>query len=288
MKPIDLITQYRHIFNTNHTKDPDCVAAWLMDVDEDPLTDYSQNSNTGALKGPGEPNFNSSSPLAPYSGGYYTWDGDDDFVNCGNNANMNMLVGSVVAWVRASPDNAIGQIIARDESHGVSKRDFQFRKDNTDELQFVVFVGGDVYVCTSTGKIPEDGSPTHVAGTYDGETIKTYINGVNDGVNTSPSGNMDNEGGYLTLGARLQQNAVPDVYAEFFEGDIDEAGVFTRALNATEINEIMDKGLRGKGPYPISRLRKDRISGYHCFIGAYMDAVRGEWEPLKQPDGTVF
>lgn len=40
--------------------------------------------------------------------------------------------------------------------------------------------------------------------------------------------------------------------------------------------------------WPIPRLRKDVISGYHCFMQQYMNAKRGGWNPLKLPDGTVF
>jgi len=41
-------------------------------------------------------------------------------------------------------------------------------------------------------------------------------------------------------------------------------------------------------PFPIGRLRKNAISGYHCFLGGYMSAVREDFDPLKLPDGTVF
>jgi len=40
--------------------------------------------------------------------------------------------------------------------------------------------------------------------------------------------------------------------------------------------------------YPINRLRKNVISGYHCFMDAYLRAKQTELDPLKLPDGTVF
>lgn len=40
--------------------------------------------------------------------------------------------------------------------------------------------------------------------------------------------------------------------------------------------------------YPIARLNKNRISGYHCFMDQYIRAKRLGLEPLKLPDGTVF
>ena len=44
----------------------------------------------------------------------------------------------------------------------------------------------------------------------------------------------------------------------------------------------------GANPYPKSRLRKNVISGYHCFMDAYLRASREGFNPLKLPDGTVF
>ncbi len=40
--------------------------------------------------------------------------------------------------------------------------------------------------------------------------------------------------------------------------------------------------------YPTNRLRKDVIHGYNCFMGAYVAAKIGGFNPLKLPDGTVF
>lgn len=40
--------------------------------------------------------------------------------------------------------------------------------------------------------------------------------------------------------------------------------------------------------YPTARLNKNRISGYHCFMDAYLRAKRTGFPPLKLPDGTIF
>lgn len=41
-------------------------------------------------------------------------------------------------------------------------------------------------------------------------------------------------------------------------------------------------------PYPTARLKKGFISGYHCFMSAYILAKIAGYDPLKLPDGTVF
>ncbi len=41
-------------------------------------------------------------------------------------------------------------------------------------------------------------------------------------------------------------------------------------------------------PYPLDRLKKNVISGYHCFMDQYMRASKAGLDPLKLPDGTIF
>lgn len=40
--------------------------------------------------------------------------------------------------------------------------------------------------------------------------------------------------------------------------------------------------------YPISYLKKGLITGYNCFIKAYIDAMLAGYTPLKNPNGTPF
>lgn len=40
--------------------------------------------------------------------------------------------------------------------------------------------------------------------------------------------------------------------------------------------------------YPVSRLNKNRLMGYHCFMDQYLRAKREDLVPLKLPDGTVW
>lgn len=40
--------------------------------------------------------------------------------------------------------------------------------------------------------------------------------------------------------------------------------------------------------YPVNRLKKSLISGFHSFMNAYLNAKVGGVKPLKLPDGTLF
>jgi hypothetical protein len=82
---------------------------------------------------------------------------------------------------------------------------------------------------------------THVAGTYDGTSMKLYVNG--ELVNSAPrSGPLltTPTGGNLLIGTRL---SLP---SGTFQGLIDEVESFDRALSETEIRSIFNAGPHGK------------------------------------------
>lgn len=40
--------------------------------------------------------------------------------------------------------------------------------------------------------------------------------------------------------------------------------------------------------YPVGWLKKELVSGFHCFMSAYILARLNDYDPLKLPDGTLF
>lgn len=84
---------------------------------------------------------------------------------------------------------------------------------------------------------------THVAGTYDGLTLRIYVNGL-EVASTPASGQMVASTNDLLIGGKV---AIPD---RMFTGMIDEACLYDRALSAGEILAIYASG--GKQPNPIS------------------------------------
>src|SRR5207249_9202817 len=81
---------------------------------------------------------------------------------------------------------------------------------------------------------------THLALTYDGTSMKLYINGVlND--SAPKSGNIDGDNVEFAIGGRADPND-----HLFFTGKIDEVEVFDRALSQAEIQAIYNAGSAGK------------------------------------------
>jgi hypothetical protein len=71
---------------------------------------------------------------------------------------------------------------------------------------------------------------THIALTYDGNILRLYVNGVEVGTKAI-SGALQQTSNQMSNGGNLS--------AEYFQGLIDEARVYNRALSPAEIQTIM-------------------------------------------------
>jgi hypothetical protein len=72
-----------------------------------------------------------------------------------------------------------------------------------------------------------------VAGTYDGETVRTYINGEEKAVNTSPAGPTNSNSYSLRIGS-----GYPEYSTAWFDGRIDDVRIYNRALSIHEIRAL--------------------------------------------------
>ena len=75
----------------------------------------------------------------------------------------------------------------------------------------------------------------HLAGTYDGATVKLYIDGS---LANSMSFSGTNAGMDTTMGA-IGQSGLNDRY---FQGKIDDVRVYNRALSAGEVKQLYNMG----------------------------------------------
>jgi chitodextrinase len=81
---------------------------------------------------------------------------------------------------------------------------------------------------------------THLSTTYDGSSLRLYVNGVQ--VSSVPaSGNIINSTGLLKIGGNA-------VWGEWFNGLIDEVRVYNRALSAAEIQTDMNTPVEQSAP----------------------------------------
>ena len=79
------------------------------------------------------------------------------------------------------------------------------------------------------------GQWTHVALTYDGATLRLFVNGVQV-ASTAAGGAIQASSNPLWIGGN-------NPYGEYFAGVIDEAQVYNRALAAAEVQTVMNTPL---------------------------------------------
>lgn len=165
------------------------------------------------------------------NGGNIAFDGADDCVNFNNLIPCPNLM-SINVWAKRNSTTVQSMFLS---SHGAHQQQFQFKTTGENALYFVINTGGTFSPTASATLSTDTTAWVNFAGTYDGTTVKLYINGVLNETNSSgPSGNIRNAGQNmeLMLGCRdASSNKV------FYNGDLACASIYDRALTASEITQ---------------------------------------------------
>lgn len=167
-------------------------------------------------------------------------------VTLGDPANLKVQNLTVDAWIKPTGPGTFGDYIGNqiftNDPRGLSF----LHASSTGRLVVVLeFTDGPVVFHTSTGTVPMNDF-SHIAFTWDGSTIRLYINGAPDSD--------------LFVGPRTLKYGDPDAFGEFligahgpfwggrraFRGLIDEVEMFDRALSSVEIQAIFKAGGAGK------------------------------------------
>ncbi|TVZ56254.1 putative secreted protein (Por secretion system target) [Lutibacter sp. Hel_I_33_5] len=151
------------------------------------------------------------------------FDGTNDRITIADNAAFDFSSGfTAEAWI--NPDVLGTQTYLSQYDSG--QEAFAFILLSSGKIEFTVTTDGnsDQFFESSTAIVA--GIWSHVALTFDGTTVKAYINGVASGTN-SVSGTMFASTAPIEIGARNN--------AHFFNGTIDEVRIWTRTLTITEI-----------------------------------------------------
>jgi hypothetical protein len=177
---------------------------------------------------------------AGMSGNALHFDGANSYVEVPNSADLNPTAITLMAWVKFSgfPDFTIHP--HNPNSHIVGKgtgpnNGYELRQDcgDTDEygppeFRFCMLENNVWYSVVSTTKLVTD-EWYDVAATYDGSTMRLYVNGTledQETFNVAMLGNTNN----LLIGAL---NQPPNEYR--INGTIDEVKIYNRALTSDEV-----------------------------------------------------
>ncbi|WP_460619189.1 endo-beta-N-acetylglucosaminidase [Hymenobacter ruber] len=158
-----------------------------------------------------------------------SFDGLSKYVDAGV-INMSGAAFSLECWVKPNSFKAASPYISSlmgMEDGGVNTLMLRLGDAGIDasQVQFVAQIGGSTRKLASVARLTA-GQWTHLAGTYDGTTMKLYVNGVLD--------NSQAASGSLTANApfTLGRNYAA---SRGLDGRLDEVRAWTRALTAAEV-----------------------------------------------------
>ena len=195
-----------------------------------------QDGNHGTLSG--------DAGFAPGKVGQaFRFNGTSANVQVPNAALDNLLAGTIDMWINPSansPGAAIGfgsVWFGKQHDFVNSVAVFGFSSPSESRVRFHLQNAAPEVTGTNPLALNEW---HHVAATWDGASIKVYVNGVKEGEVASSATLPSDLGASTAIGAWLGGGN------SFFTGSIDEVEIFNRALSAAEIRAIFEAGSAGK------------------------------------------
>ena len=155
------------------------------------------------------------------------------YISVPTDSSLNLTRFTVEAWIKPSSSGNEGFILDKSAFFSIN----YFLSRGANGTVYVDFWDNGHHFAASTSQCQQD-TWCHVAGTYDGSTIKLYFNGVLEGTQVYV-GTPTLFGQTMRIGQR-NDDTFP------FQGLIDEVGIYNRALGESEIQAIYHSGSAGK------------------------------------------
>lgn len=164
-------------------------------------------------------------------------DGVDDYVTIPSSPDLNPTSTTTLeAWIKPEIVDDFQRGIAGTWDD-ISGDDRTYMLWIARKPEFLLAHSGNDYSRVTAPNPLQAGVWQHIAGTFDGTTIRLYIDGILVGETLFP-GPIATNGHPFFIGRTDSGSNDPD----FFKGDIDEIGLYNRALSADEIQAIFNAG----------------------------------------------
>ena len=168
------------------------------------------------------------------------FDGVNDYFE--TNLNLSSFSSiSISCWINLASVSGNQSIISQYQNSTPASSSMWILTIGT-QIWFLFADGGSFAAAKYTSTL-QTGLWYNVTGTYDGTTIKIYVNGVLGSVEDTLSG-INASSLPLLIGA--VNNASNSGKEQFFNGSIDELAIFDYALDADQIDEIYNATSTGK------------------------------------------
>jgi hypothetical protein len=185
------------------------------------ILDATGNGHTGAISGAA---WSSQGKF----GSCLSFNGSNSLVTVNSTSLLNLSTGMTLeAWVFPTTNNGTRDVLIK-EGPGVDIYNLYARN-------WRGLPEGNAYVSgsnrTAEGAALAANVWTHLAATYDGSTVRLFINGVQVAA-TAFSGSIAGSTNPLRIGGN-------SIWGEYFQGMIDEVRIYNRSLTQAEIQNDM-------------------------------------------------
>ena len=196
------------------------------------VSDASGKGHTGTVSG------------ATWAAGKYgqglSFDGADDWVTIPDAADLDLTTGMTLeAWVKPTTQTGWETVLFKEMAGDHAYVLYSYASDVSGRPSTAVRTGGTMTSVPGTATLATN-VWTHLASTYDGATLRLYVNGALVG-SRAVSGALTATTGPLRVGGN-------NVWAEWFNGTIDDVRIYGRALSQSEIQSDMAAELGGVKP----------------------------------------
>jgi prepilin-type N-terminal cleavage/methylation domain-containing protein len=227
----------------------DAVGIWNMDEasasNGTQISDISGWGNDGTLV---TNNGTDSKSVPGVVNGALSFDGDGDYVDCGNDSSLNLTdMITVEVWVKVSSLATSDRIV--EHAQWGPRRGYYFNT-NTTSVGFVVQCD-DVGYGSSYYILPAD-QWVHLVGYYDGSVVGLYANGALVGTPLEGPSSISptDSNKILAIGSN-------NGTSNFWDGQIDEVRIYNAALTSAQVqsnyyvglNRLLAKGLMNETEY---------------------------------------
>lgn len=206
-------------------------------------------------------------------------DGINDCVSVGNPASLN-FAGQITmsAWIKTQ---SVGTTHKSILEHGYvispSYQQTGLRINSAGTKYQVLSWNGTNHLADMDIPPGDLGTWVHVTGTYDGTTWKIYRNGVLGGSTVDPIGAITVEGPWQIGGSQ-------SCTSRFFDGVIDDARIYNRALSDSEVLTLYSGGTVTAGL--VSHWKLDETSG--TGVADSVGGNNGTFVNISNPPGAVI
>jgi len=171
-------------------------------------------------------------------GGAYEFTSTNSCIQVANATSLNATQATFAVWFKTSKSNSIERCIfdkRMDHGYALGIAGESEDKDGRNKGKLCAGVNG--HTCLSDSAVT-DGIWHHAAATFDGESLKLYVDGQLQKQVMSWHGEIAANTNSLTIGMNSSSPA-PQEKGQPFDGAIDEVMFFNRALSDAEIKVVI-------------------------------------------------